>query len=183
MKIHLVEPSVATLVCPTSRPVIEYVDTALPDFRLRVFPTGRKVWAVYCYSDGRRRWVQLRPAYPHLSAEEARQQAAVLRKGTAELPPGLGAARYNEPGPRQRPLAPALDPSATTRMAPVAPHPPKHLDPLLRPPALSSSLSAERRRAALKPLERTANGKFLPRRKADGHGASRRSPARRRPSL
>ena len=43
MKIHLVEPTVATLVCPTGRPVIEYVDTALPDFRLRVFPTGRKV--------------------------------------------------------------------------------------------------------------------------------------------
>jgi Arm domain-containing DNA-binding protein len=71
--------------------VIEYVDTAIPDFRLRVFPTGRKVWAVYCYSDGRRRWVQLRPAYPHLGAEEARQQATVLRKGTAELPAGLGA--------------------------------------------------------------------------------------------
>lgn len=110
MKVHLVEPTVSGLGCPTGRPVIEYVDTALPNFRLRVFPTGRKVWAVYHYSDGRRRWVQLRPAYPHLGAEEARLQATALRKGTGQLPPRLEKARQREAEPRQPPLAPRWTP-------------------------------------------------------------------------
>jgi hypothetical protein len=157
MKVHLVEPTVSGLGCPTGRPVIEYVDTALPNFRLRVFPTGRKVWAVYHYSDGRRRWVQLRPAYPHLGAEEARLQATALRKGTGQLPPRLEKAHQSEAEPLRPPLAPALDPSATTRMLPPSP-------------------SAERRRPAFKPLERVANGKFLPRPNAEGHGTSGGAP-------
>jgi hypothetical protein len=173
MKVNLVEPTVAGLECPSGRPVIEYVDTELPDFRLRVFPTGRKVWAVYHHRDGRRRWVQLRPAYPDLGAEQARQQATVLRRGKAQLPLRLREARQHEPEPRQPPLAPALDLPATTRMAPApAPHSPKHLDPLPRPPALALCPPAARRRPAFTPLERAANGKLLPRPKADGHGTN-----------
>jgi hypothetical protein len=87
----LVEPIVANLTVPSGRHEIEFCDTALPGFRLRVTQAGRKIWTVWQGTNGPRHRITFQPAYPELGAAAARARAetllAVPRAPVASAPP------------------------------------------------------------------------------------------------
>jgi hypothetical protein len=145
MRVELIEPTVAGLICPPERTEIEYLDLELRGFGLRVLRSGRKTWLARPRQSRDRRRVIIGP-YPTIGCEEARFRAEALLTCRPETLSTTTA---------------IATPAATTTIAKPA---------AVTAPGAFNRAERRRQMKARAPLPRRPDGKFMPRPKPSGAG-------------